>query len=92
MFLEEIARVVDPDNAKIVVTTGFETLDNNARRLGLLAGASSVMLNVTPLRYRRLYNIYPNRAHEEESIEGQIRETLDLLYSLGRAPTDLGLK
>ncbi|OGC35674.1 hypothetical protein A2311_00870 [candidate division WOR-1 bacterium RIFOXYB2_FULL_48_7] len=86
-----VARIVDPDNAKIVVTTGFETLDPNARRLGLLAGASSVMLNVTPLKYRRLYNIYPNRAHLEESIEGQIRETLDLLYSLGRAPTDLGV-
>lgn len=86
-----VSRLVDPTNAKILVTTGFETLDPQARRLGLLAGASSVMLNVTPEKYRRLYNIYPNRAHEGESIEGQIKETIDLLYSLGRAPTDLGI-
>lgn len=86
-----VARIVDPENAKIVVTTGFETLDKNARRLGLLAGASSVMLNVTPDKYRQLYAIYPHRAHAEESIEDQIKETLELLYSLGRAPTDLGV-
>jgi len=85
-----ISRLVDPQNAKIVVTTGFETLDKNARRLGLLAGASSVMLNLTPIKYRKLYSIYPARAHEEELVEEQIRGTLELLYSLGRAPTDLG--
>jgi biotin synthase len=86
-----VSRIVDPKNAKIVVTTGFETLDPEARRKGLLAGANSVMMNVTPLQYRRLYNIYPDRAHTEETIEAQIRSTLDLLYSLGRAPTDLGV-
>ena len=86
-----VARIVDPQNAKIVVTTGFETLDPNARRRGLMAGANSVMLNATPLKYRRLYDIYPNRAHGTESIEQQISETLELLYSLGRAPTDLGV-
>lgn len=86
-----ISRLVDPRNAKILVTTGFETLDPEARTLGLMAGANSVMLNVTPLKYRKLYNIYPDRAHEEESIEKQIDETIDLLKSLGRAPTDLGV-
>lgn len=86
-----VSRIIDPKNAKIVVTTGFETLDPNARRLGLLAGANSVMLNVTPMKYRKLYDIYPNRAHIEETIEDQIKTTLELLYSLGRAPTDLGL-
>jgi biotin synthase len=86
-----VSRIVDPKNAKIVVTTGFETIDPEARRKGLLAGANSVMLNVTPGKYRKLYNIYPNRAHAEESIEEQIKTTLELLYSLGRAPTDLGI-
>jgi len=86
-----VSRIIDPENAKIVVTTGFETLNKNARRLGLLAGANSVMLNVTPLKYRKLYDIYPNRAHAEERIEDQIKETLKLLYDLGRAPTDLGI-
>lgn len=86
-----VSRIVDPSNAKIVVTTGFETMDKNARTLGLMAGANSVMLNVTPVKYRKLYNIYPDRAHIDESIEAQIEETIDLLKSLGRAPTDLGI-
>ena len=86
-----VSRLVDPKNAKIVVTTGFETLDPEARRKGLLAGANSVMLNVTPVKFRQLYNIYPNRAHKDETIEEQIKATLDLLYSLGSAPTDLGV-
>jgi len=86
-----LARLIDPENAKIVVTTGFETLEKNALKLGLLAGANSLMLNVTPLKYRQLYDIYPNRAHAAEDIKLQIRHALDLLYSLGRAPTDLGI-
>ena len=86
-----VSRLIDPKNAKIVVTTGFETLDPEARRKGLLAGANSVMLNVTPMKFRKLYDIYPNRAHTEETIEEQIKTTLELLYSLGRAPTDLGV-
>ncbi|MBU0629435.1 MAG: HypC/HybG/HupF family hydrogenase formation chaperone, partial [Candidatus Margulisbacteria bacterium] len=61
-----VARIVDPVNAKILVTTGFETLDQEARRFGLLAGCNSVMLNVTPMKYRKLYSIYPDRAHVEE--------------------------
>jgi len=86
-----VIRLADPENARILVTTAFETLHPEARRLGLLAGANSFMLNVTPLRYRRSYAIYPGRAHEDESVEEQIRSTVELLLSLGRAPTDLGV-
>jgi len=86
-----ISRIIDPKNAKIVVTTGFETLEKEARSLGLMAGANSMMLNVTPVKYRGLYSIYPGRAHEKEEIDTQIKEAVDLLYSLGRAPTDIGI-
>jgi len=86
-----LCRLVDPENAKIVVTTGFESLNTEAMRLGLLAGANSAMLNVTPIKYRKLYSIYPNRAHGNEEIQAQIENTIGLLYSLGRAPTDLGI-
>jgi len=86
-----LARIVDPENAKILVTTALETLNISARRSGLLCGANSVMLNVTPLKYRKLYSIYPNRAYEADEINIQIEETITLLKSLGRAPTDLGI-
>jgi len=85
-----VSRLVDT-HAKILVTTGLETLSCSARRAGLLAGANSVMLNATPEEYRRLYTIYPNRAHDEEPLSRQIEETIFLLQSLGRAPTDLGV-
>ncbi|PIQ85435.1 MAG: [FeFe] hydrogenase H-cluster radical SAM maturase HydE [Candidatus Omnitrophica bacterium CG11_big_fil_rev_8_21_14_0_20_43_6] len=86
-----ISRIIDAANAKIPVTTALETLHPDARREALLSGANSVMLNVTPLAYRPLYNIYPARAHEKESIEVQIKDTIGLLMSLGRSPTDLSI-
>ena len=85
-------RFVDYKEARILVTTAFETLDSEARRKGLLAGANSVMLNITPLKYRRLYDIYPDRAWSGIELSKQIEETISLLQSLGRAPTDLGVR
>ncbi len=87
-----VIRLVDPKNAKILVTTAFETLEPQAARLGLLAGANSLMLNVTPLSFRPRYAIYPQRAHVEETQEAQIAATLYLLRSLGRVPADLGVR
>jgi biotin synthase len=86
-----ISRLVDPANSRILITTGFETLDANALTLGLMAGGNSMMLNVTPEWFRKLYSIYPNRAHDDEPIAEQIERALTLLKDLGRAPTDLGV-
>jgi len=84
-----LARIIDNAQAKILVTTALETLSSEAAKKGLLAGANSLMLNVTPLTYRQFYSIYPNRAHQSEDIAVQIESTVSLLRSLGRAPTDL---
>jgi len=86
-----LARIIDAANAKILVTTALETVDPDARREALISGANSVMLNVTPVKYRPFYNIYPLRAHEKESIGNQISDTIGLLMSLGRSPTDLSI-
>jgi len=86
-----LARIIDPENSKILVTTAFETLSSEARKKGLVCGANSVMLNITPLEYRKLYSIYPNKAYSTTIIDKQIEETIALLKSLGRAPTDLGI-
>lgn len=86
-----VLRIVDPRNAKILVTTAFETIDPQAKEKGLMAGANSLMLNVTPRKFRKSYSIYPHRAHENKTLGEQIRRTLDLLYRIGRAPTDLGV-
>ena len=86
-----VLRFVDPENAKILVTTAFETLSSDARKKGLLSGANSVMLNVTPPEFREQYSIYPHRAYIKDAIGDQIEQTIGLLRSLGRAPTDLGI-
>lgn len=85
-----VSRLVDP-NGKILVTSALETLDKkNGRRQGLLAGANSLMINLTPAKYKKLYAIYLGQADRNKEVKKNIEETLKLLYSLGRAPTDLG--
>ncbi|MFH1247713.1 MAG: radical SAM protein [Candidatus Omnitrophota bacterium] len=85
------ARIQSP-KARILVNTSFETLDrNNAIRLGLMAGANSLMINLTPRKYQKLYDIYPSRAGLDTSIEERIEYVIKILHSIGRAPTDLGV-
>ena len=85
------ARIMNPE-AKILVNTSFETLDKkNAVRLGLMAGANSLMVNVTPQKYRKLYDIYPGRAGIDLDITERINSVVTILRTIGRAPTDLGL-
>lgn len=84
-----VSRFVD-SGSNILVTTALETLDKNAKKEALLAGANSLMINITPLKYRNLYAIYDNKANVDQAIDNAISENVNLLYSLGRAPTDLG--
>ncbi len=85
-----ITRFVDRQS-KILVTTALETLDKDAKREGLLAGANSLMINITPKNYARLYSIYDDKAGITEDINKTIKNTVELLYSIGRAPIDLGI-
>jgi biotin synthase len=85
------ARLADR-KSKILVTTALETVDPEAKKQGLLAGGNSLMIDVTPEKYRRLYTIYDGKAQKKaKPVEERIKETVELLYSLGRAPTDLGM-
>ena len=85
-----LTRFVDPDS-NILVTTALETFDASAKKIALLAGANSMMINVTPMEYRVFYQIYDNRADRNQTVKVGIQSALDLLYSLGRAPTDIGV-
>jgi biotin synthase len=86
------ARIMNPD-AKILVTTAMETLWGlNGAREALMAGANSLMINVTPKEYRRLYDIYPERFGTDMDAQEHVNVVIDLLRSLGRAPTDLSVK
>lgn len=84
------ARIMNPA-AKILATSALECLDkNNGLRLALLSGANSLMVNVTPLKYQKLYELY-QRPLSKIAINERISLLINLLASLGRAPVDLGL-
>jgi len=85
-----LSRLADPQ-AKILVTTALETLGLGARAAGLLSGANSLMINTTPPKYRRLYDLYPGKAGTDEPLEDAVLKVVELLRSLGRAPADLGV-
>jgi biotin synthase len=62
-----LTRLVCPD-ANIPSTTALATLNKrNGRELGLRRGANVLMPNLTPVRYRKFYEIYPAKACIEET-------------------------
>lgn len=86
------ARIMFPE-LRILVTTASETLGGkDAARRALLAGANSVMVNLTPSEYSSLYSLYPGRATglSSESRSTAVAETVEMLRALGRAPSDVG--
>ena len=79
-----LARIVCP-TANIPSTTALATINKtHGRKRGLRVGANVVMPNLTPVKYRSLYQIYPAKACIDETaadcnvcLRGQI-------HSLGR--------
>ena len=64
-----LARLVCP-RANIPSTTALATVNTaEGRELGLQRGANVVMPNLTPPRYRTLYEIYPGKACIHETAE-----------------------
>jgi biotin synthase len=62
-----LTRIACP-TANIPSTTALATINRvDGRKLGLKAGANVVMPNLTPTKYRRLYEIYPEKACIDES-------------------------
>lgn len=86
-----IIRLINHD-ANILVTSALETLSGrDGAKKALMAGGNSMMINLTPERYRGLYSIYPGKDEGGKKIQERISETISLLHSLGRAPTDIGI-
>jgi len=78
-----VARLLLPQ-AYLPATTALGSIDNQGRQKALRAGGNVVRPNVTPDRYRRMYEIYPNKiclddnpAHCRNCIGG-------IIASLGR--------
>jgi biotin synthase len=79
-----LTRLLCPE-ANIPCTTAVATLDPAAgRRLGLSRGANVVMPNLTPMRYRPLYDIYPAKAGRDQTPDAMHAEVLHDLAAIGR--------
>ena len=79
-----LARIVCP-NANIPSTTALATLNRtDGRKRGLKVGANVVMPNLTPMKYRRMYEIYPAKACIDESADDCSRCLHAQIGSLGR--------
>lgn len=79
-----LARLLVPD-ANIPATTAVATLDkNNGREDALKAGANVVMPNLTPIKYRALYEIYPDKACVNETAEQCHSCLAARIHSVGR--------
>lgn len=79
-----LARLLCPE-ANIPATTALATLNTaQGRELGLSRGANVVMPNVTPAKYRRLYEIYPGKACVSETAEACRECMAARIVSIGR--------
>ena len=85
-----LARLVCP-TANIPSTTAIATIDpKQGRMTGLSRGANVVMPNLTPTKYRKMYEIYPNKAANFESPEEThataVRQIMELGRTVGLGP------
>jgi biotin synthase len=81
-----LTRLLCPE-ANIPSTTALATMDPaQGRELGLKRGANVVMPNLTPVRYRAAYEIYPGKACIAESATDCHGCLERRILSLGRTP------
>jgi biotin synthase len=80
-----LVRLVCPD-ANIPSTTALATINKKGRELGLQRGANVWMPNLTPLKYRAMYEIYPGKAQVIDTAEQFHQNLLATLERIGRYP------
>jgi biotin synthase len=80
-----LTRILCPDT-NIPSTTALATINKmDGRSGGLRRGANVVMPNLTPLKYKRLYQIYPDKAGAEESAEQMHEAVVRQIEGMGRS-------
>jgi biotin synthase len=65
----------------IPATTSFDAVASDGRERALRCGANVVMANLTPERYRRLYDIYPS-----DRAANSLQRVKEILRRVGRPP------
>ncbi|MDI6601840.1 MAG: [FeFe] hydrogenase H-cluster radical SAM maturase HydE [Thermoanaerobacteraceae bacterium] len=78
-----VTRLINP-LANLPATTALGSLDSYGRQKGLTAGANVVMPNVTTMKYRRFYEIYPSKICTGERPEACRHCIEGIIESIGR--------
>jgi biotin synthase len=79
-----LARILCP-KTNIPATTALATINREqGRELGLSRGANIIMPNVTPLKYRQMYEIYPGKACVYETAEACNACIMQRIENIGR--------
>ncbi|MCX8065451.1 MAG: [FeFe] hydrogenase H-cluster radical SAM maturase HydE [Candidatus Hydrogenedentes bacterium] len=81
-----LTRLACPES-NIPATTALATIGGvEARKLCLLRGANIIMPNITPLKYRVYYDIYPGKTCSIKNIQDTHEDIIQLIESIGRIP------
>ncbi len=81
-----LTRILCP-TINIPSTTAVATIDGQSgRKHGLSRGANVVMPNLTPTKYREMYEIYPNKAATHQTPEETDEQVRKHLQEIGRIP------
>jgi len=78
-----VARIVLRD-VHLPATTATGSIHPEGRKMALRAGANVVMPNITPTKYRPLYQIYPGKLYVKESMEDSLVRLRGMIESCGR--------
>jgi len=78
-----ILRLLNP-KAHIPSTTAFDAIQPNGRNLLLQRGANVFMPNATPQKYRKMYQLYPNKPCVDESGDDCAKCVQGRIISIGR--------
>ena len=78
-----LARIVLKD-VHIPATTALATVDTGGQYKALQCGANVIMPNITPMKYRKHYSIYPDKAGSLQTPEENIACIREIAESLGR--------
>jgi len=85
-----LARIISRD-ALLPSTTALASISQNGQKQGLETACDVVMVNFTPLKYKLLYEIYPNKKCMTEDINSIINNTKNMIFSINRTiSTDYG--
>ncbi len=82
-----LLRILNP-YSNIPSTSAMASLEKDARVQGLIVGANVIMPTVTPLKVRKLYNIYPGKNESDNSTLEDVQKIKQLISSAGFFPSE----